>query len=93
MPNFKQTNNYDSSETTQMQEVLETLGVQGVNPGTSTGSKWFESSDKVYNYSPVDGQLIGGVKETTKDEYEMAMQTAADAFKEWRKVPAPQRRN
>ena len=79
-------------ETSQMQEVLEVLGVQGVNPGTSTGSKWFESSDKVYDsYSPVDGQLIGGVKETTKEEYEMAMETAASAFKEWRKVPAPQR--
>ena len=55
--------------TNEMQEVLEALGVQGVNPGTSTGSKWYESSDKVYDsYSPVDGQLIGGVKETTKEE-------------------------
>jgi aldehyde dehydrogenase (NAD+) len=78
--------------TNEMQEVLEALGVQGVNPGTSTGSKWYESSDKVYDsYSPVDGQLIGGVKETTKEEYEAVMTTATEAYKEWRTMPAPQR--
>src|SRR5690606_26992202 len=43
------------------------------------------------SYSPVDGQLIGKVKTTTKEDYEKVMEAATTAFKTWRNMPAPQR--
>lgn len=72
-------------------EALKTLGVKTVNEGSSTGSNHFSDGESIESYSPVDGQLIGKVKTTTKDDYEKVMQAATSAFKTWRTMPAPQR--
>jgi len=72
-------------------KALKALGVQDVNEGTSTGSKTFGSGDIIESYSPVDGKLIAKVKTTSKANYENVMETATEAFKAWRKKPAPQR--
>lgn len=74
-----------------MTEALEILGVKAVNEGTSTGNNHFSSGDIIESYSPVDGQLIGKVKTTTAEDYEKAMQTATEAFKTFRLMPAPKR--
>lgn len=74
-----------------IEEALEQLGIKGVNNGTSTGSDWFSNGDEISSYSPVDAQLIGKVKTTSKDDYEKVMQKATEAFKTWRVKPAPQR--
>ncbi|GAA3644186.1 L-piperidine-6-carboxylate dehydrogenase [Flavivirga jejuensis] len=72
-------------------KALKTLGVEGVNEGTSTGSNSFSNGDIIESFSPVDGQLIGKVKTTTKEDYEVVMDRATSAFKTWRTMPAPQR--
>ncbi|MGC1203954.1 MAG: aldehyde dehydrogenase family protein [Flavobacteriaceae bacterium] len=77
-------------------EALKTLGVKAINEGTSTGSNHFSpdnyrDGETIASYSPVDGQLIGKVKTTTKEDYEKVMQAATSAFKTWRTMPAPQR--
>ncbi len=74
-----------------MKEALAQLGVADINEGTSTGSNWFSSGDLIESYSPVDGELIGKVKTTTREDYEKVMKTATEAFKPWRVMPAPQR--
>lgn len=74
-----------------MTEALEILGVKAVNEGTSTGNNHFSSGDLIESYSPVDGQLIGKVKTTTAEDYEKVMQTASEAFKTFRLMPAPKR--
>lgn len=74
-----------------MQEALEALGIKEVNDGTSTGSNSFSSGEIIESYSPVDGQLIGKVKTTTAADYEKVMQSATEAFKMFRAMPAPQR--
>lgn len=74
-----------------MTEALEILGVKAVNEGTSTGNNHFSSGDIIESYSPVDGQLIGKVKTTTAEDYEKVMQTASEAFKTFRLIPAPKR--
>lgn len=74
-----------------MTEALEILGVKAVNEGTSTGNNHFSSGDLIESYSPVDGQLIGKVKTTTAEDYEKVMQTATEAFKTFRLMPAPKR--
>lgn len=74
-----------------MTEALEILGVKAINEGTSTGNNHFSNGDIIESYSPVDGQLIGKVRTTTADDYEKVMQTAAEAFKTFRLMPAPKR--
>jgi len=72
-------------------KALETLGVKSLNEGTSTGSNNFSSGEIIASYSPVDGQLIGKVKTTTKEDYDRMMDAATKAFMTWRVMPAPQR--
>lgn len=74
-----------------IEEALQQLGVKDTNYGTSTGSQNFGSGEPIASYSPVDGQLIGKVAATTKEDYEKVMESATKAFLEWRMVPAPQR--
>ena len=74
-----------------IQKALHQLGIQPLNDGTSTGKKFFASGEAISSYSPVDGALIAKVKTTTKEDYEQVMNTAAEAFKTWRNIPAPQR--
>lgn len=74
-----------------MKEALKVLGIQDINNGTSTGNEWFSNGEIIESYSPVDGQLIGKVKTTTKEDYEKVMQTATKAFQTFRTMPAPQR--
>jgi aldehyde dehydrogenase (NAD+) len=82
------------SETATMVDVAsihKLLGIKEVNDGTSTGRKSSGKGATISSYSPVDGQLIGKVTTTTREEYDHIIATAKTAFKEWRHVPAPQR--
>ena len=72
-------------------KALEALGVKAVNEGTSTGSNNFSNGNVIESYSPVDGQLIGKVKTTTRADYEKVMDAATTAFLSFRDMPAPQR--
>lgn len=71
--------------------MLSDLGIDATNNGTSTGVEFFSNGDYIESYSPVDGQLIGKVKTTTKEDYEKVMSVATSAFAEWRNMPAPLR--
>jgi aldehyde dehydrogenase (NAD+) len=73
------------------ENALEKLGVNEINKGTSTGSNWFSEGDVISSYSPVDGKLIAKVTTTSREDYDRVIDTAQAAYKEWRKVPAPQR--
>ena len=74
-----------------IESALEKLGVNEINKGTSTGSNWFSEGDMISSYSPVDGKLIGKVTTTSREDYDRVIDTAQAAYREWRKVPAPQR--
>ena len=74
-----------------IEEALQALGIKEINDGTSTGSEWFSSGELIESYSPVDGNLIGKVTTTTRDDYERVMSSATEAFATWRTMPAPQR--
>ncbi|MFD2202165.1 aldehyde dehydrogenase family protein [Shivajiella indica] len=72
--------------------ALNNLGVLSENLGTSTGNEWINSGqDYIESVSPVDGVLIGKIQTTDKKSYEQIILKAQEAFKFWRKVPAPQR--
>lgn len=73
-------------------DFLTSLGLQEKNNGTSTGLKSTSLSDHyIDSHSPVDGSFIGSVSITTRREYEHVVDKAGEAFRHWRKVPAPQR--
>lgn len=75
-----------------IREALSVLGVRKKNPGVSTGSKWFKSSGALIDsFSPVDGKLIGSVYQADEKSYHKVIQATTEAFKEWRKWPAPKR--
>lgn len=72
-------------------EALSALGINEINNGTSTGSENFASGDLIESFSPVDGAMISKVKSTTQADYDKVIAKASEAFKIWRKKPAPQR--
>jgi aldehyde dehydrogenase (NAD+) len=72
-------------------DFLRKLGLKRNNAGTSTGLLSQTSRKYIKSFSPVDGEFIGSVSVTTREQYEEVMQTASTAFKIWREVPAPKR--
>jgi L-aminoadipate-semialdehyde dehydrogenase len=73
-------------------DFLKKLGLKQKNNGTSTGLKSSASSKEyIASYSPVDGEYIGSVSATSKQEYEYVIKTSQKAFEKWRTIPAPQR--
>ena len=74
-----------------MKEALNQLGIKSINDGTSTGANNFANGKTLESYSPVDGQLIASVKTSTEADYEKVIQSATEAFKTFRTMPAPQR--
>jgi aldehyde dehydrogenase (NAD+) len=72
---------------------LKKLGLTDKHAGTSTGCEWLPTKGRKYiaSYSPVDGNKIGEVSVTTREDYEQVMQTAQAAFATWRMMPAPKR--
>ena len=74
-------------------DVLQQLGVKENNPAYSTGLAWGgqEGRNTRSIHSPADGHLIANVNMATPGDYEQVVQAAQEAFKMWRKVPAPKR--
>ena len=75
-----------------MKNILQNLGVSSEHSGTSSGLNWSSLGEvKIVSSSPVDGAVIGSIQQTTKKEYDDIIQSANEAFKVWRMVPAPKR--
>ena len=71
---------------------LHALQIQNKNEGSSTGTEWKKSNGQnIISFSPVDNKEIGTVIATDKATYENIIDTAQNAFVEWRKWPAPKR--
>jgi len=72
-------------------DFLRQLGIHDINAGSSTGLEAMDSGDYLSSYSPVDGNLIGRVSITSREEYDSVVNAAQKAFLQWRKMPAPRR--
>ncbi len=74
-------------------EFLKNLGINEKNFGSSTGTKWNETTDsgELKIYSPATGEFIASVYQASENDLEKLMLTAEEAFKYWRTVPAPKR--
>jgi aldehyde dehydrogenase (NAD+) len=78
---------------TELADVLQQLGIKENNPAYSTGLSWGGQSERAARsiHSPADGHLIATVNVATPEDYDKVVQAAQEAFKVWRKVPAPKR--
>ncbi len=72
-------------------DFIKRLGLEDVNPGTWTGLESSDSGEYIESFTPIDGSYIAKVSVTSKEEYEQVIAKAQEAFKVWRKIPAPRR--
>ena len=74
-------------------KILDSLGLDAVNPGTWLGSDSSEDASAriVESVNPANGEVIAGVRSTTPAQYDRIVKAAQESFEEWRMVPAPVR--
>lgn len=74
-------------------KILKELGIKEKNYGSSTGQTWGSttSEGELKIVSPTDGKLIASVYQASSKDFDNIIQIADDAFKMWRKIPAPKR--
>lgn len=73
-----------------MKNILEKFGLTGELLGGFNG-KWFGHGDILEVKTPIDGSVIGKVRQATIEDYEEIVKSAEKAFSIWREIPAPKR--
>ena len=73
-------------------EVLESLEIEPVNSGACSGD-WIAapSGAVLESRNPATGELLAAVRMAGPEDYEAVVSRAAEAFREWRMIPAPRR--
>ncbi len=73
-------------------EILESLEIEPINSGACAGDWVAEPSGGVLeSHNPATGELLAKVQMAGPADYEAVVSKAADAFREWRMIPAPRR--
>ena len=75
----------------EIKQILENLRIKSLQGGCNVGVEWFGSGDEICSFSPVDASLLGKLKMTSIQDYEIVIGKAEKAFKNFRKIPAPKR--
>jgi len=75
---------------TKVKDILEKFNLTGELPGTFNG-EWFGNGKILEVYTPIDGNLIGKVRQASADDFGRVIEAAQNAFLKWRSVPAPKR--
>ena len=70
--------------------LLKKLGLAANNPGVFCG-EWFGGGKTLQSISPIDGQVLAGVRTATPEDYEKVLHRAQAAFQQWQAIPAPKR--
>ena len=75
-----------------MRDILQKFDLLEENSGAGTGTTWLECGGEILeSVSPVDGQIIGRVRQASGHDYDKVAARAREAFEEWCVVPAPKR--
>ena len=77
-----------------MEDILKELMIQKENYGSCIGGEgWLETKKlgEFKSINPSNGELIASVYKCSDQDYEKVVKYSSEAFKEWRKVPAPVR--
>jgi aldehyde dehydrogenase (NAD+) len=71
-----------------MHSVLSKLGIENENAGGFCG-EWLGGGDLLESVSPVDGAVLGSVRQADEADYDRIIDSASRAFQTWRSTPAP----
>jgi L-aminoadipate-semialdehyde dehydrogenase len=71
-------------------QVFPALGLQEEERGVFDG-EWRGSGPILEKRSPIDGSLLGRIRQASREDYEHAVAQATVAFERWRLLPAPKR--
>ena len=73
-------------------EILESLHIEPLNSGACYG-EWIAApaGEELDSFNPASDEVLAKVRMAGPADYEAVMAHAAEAFLEWRMVPAPQR--
>jgi aldehyde dehydrogenase (NAD+) len=74
--------------------ALKDLGIQAVNPGGSTGSRWWSGKAEgrlLQSMNPATGEIIAGIHPCSANDYQQIVKESDEVFRSWRMVPAPKR--
>jgi aldehyde dehydrogenase (NAD+) len=75
-----------------MREIVSSLGLQAVSPGAfGKGVVTSLTERELISRSPINGEELGRIACADAAAYDRVVQDAIEVFKEWRKVPAPER--
>ena len=75
-------------------DILKQLGIEENNVGACAGPGHWNATTKegkIDSINPANGEIISSVYQCSTDDYESVVKQSLEAFKEWRKVPAPER--
>jgi aldehyde dehydrogenase (NAD+) len=71
--------------------VFTTLGIESDNSGAFAG-EWIPTTGQTIGIqNPTTGEILANVNAASADEYDRVVAAAAETFKAWRMLPAPQR--
>ena len=78
-----------------MATVLAELGLDDVCDGVVAGSLRGGSGELLESRSPIDGRLLGSVRQASAEEYEKVVQISQESFRSWvtRVCGSPSRRS
>ncbi len=73
-------------------ELLHRFGLNSKTTGLAVGRAWPRANgNELAVHSPIDGQLLAHIHGAGPEDVAVATRAAAEAFKTWQLVPAPQR--
>ena len=77
-----------------MEDTLKKLSILNQNFGACVGGdRWCETSNEgvIDSINPSNSKKIASVFKCSESDYEKVITASSEAFKSWRKVPAPVR--
>ncbi|PSL43771.1 aldehyde dehydrogenase (NAD+) [Chitinophaga niastensis] len=75
-----------------VEDILKVFGITAQQSGVSTGKHWLPAHGAdIISVSPVDNKKIATVKSASREDYDLVVAVAQEAFKVWRMWPAPHR--
>jgi len=74
-------------------DFLKTLGIKEKNYGSSSGTKWFQTTTEgeLKIHSPATGEFIAWDYQASENVYNKILTSAEEAFIFWKTTPAPKR--
>jgi len=74
-----------------IQQAFAELNITPEEKGTAIGNEWLTSKETISSVSPINGEQISSIQLTSNKQYKFVVEEAANAFKQWRIIPAPKR--